>query len=517
MAVLNYALPDKLTEYPNSFKRQGAFPLERYSVFYAIAEDTEKGVQASSAYQEALNYARNNPVAYIGQVISVVTVTDNVASVDVYKIVNKLSGTNIVADLELVGDAEAITAANAAIAGLTTRIQAAESSITALQEIVNGRGEGEAHVKGLAEKLADAESSLSTLSGSVGVNTTAIEQLGSKVDTHIENTKNYETRISTLESAGYATTGQVATAKSEAIEAAVTRVLGEGVNEDFDTLKEVAEWILRDTSGAANIITRLSAIEQDYLVGTDKEELQNNINTVDGKFTGVNESITDINNLIGSLPEGAVSTTVIAYIQEAINALNIGDYARISALNELAGTVSTLSGTVGGISTKANANESAITAINSKLDIGDTTISALLENKVDKVSGSRLINAAEIAKLEKLSIDPDTGDVGISATVSAGNVTGLPQKIADILDSTDKSGEGNEGALLNGKVDTRHLNSSLAALISGAVQANKLNTNEFVKDADGTISLNKVNMSKLEQTEGDWLILNGGDSTNSWN
>ena len=494
MAILNTVLPANITEYPNSFKRQGAFPLERYSVFYAT--------ETKTAFQEALAYAQSNPIAYVGQVVSVVTVNENTASVDVYKIVQKVTGDNIVHDLELVGDAEAITAANAAIAGLTTRMEAAEGSITSLQEIVNGTGEGEAHVKGLAEKLADAETLLDTVSG--------------KVDTHIENTKEFNARISTLESAGYATTGEVATAKNEAIEAAVTRVLGEGVNEDFDTLKEVAEWILSDTSGAANIITRLSNIEKDYLVEADKTELQGNIDGVDAKFTGVNQSITAINNLIGSLPEGAVSTTVVAYIQEAIDAIKIGDYAKVSALNELAGTVTTLSGKLDGVSTKANSNESAINAINNKLaGIEDTTILALLENKVDKVSGSRLINADEIAKLEKLSLE--NGELGISGTVSAGNVTGLPQKIADILESTDESGTGNEGALLNGKVDTRHLNSSLAALVSGAVQVNKLNVNEFVKDTDGTISLNKVNISKLEQTEGDWLILNGGDSTNAWN
>ena len=508
MAILNTVLPANITEYPNSFKRQGAFPLERYSVFYAT--------EAKTAFQEALAYAQSNPIAYVGQVVSVVTVNENTASVDVYKIVQKVTGNNIVHDLELVGDAEAITAANAAISGLTDRMQAAEGSITSLQEIVNGKGEGEAHVKGIKENLADAQTLLGSLSTAVGTNTSNITALTTKVDNHIDATKDFGTRISTLESAGYATTGEVATAKSEAIEAAVTRVLGEGVNEDFDTLKEVAEWILSDTSGAANIITRLSTIENDYLVGADKTELQGNIDDVDAKFTGVNESITAINNLIGSLPEDAVSTTVVAYIQEAIDALKIGDYAKVSALNELAGTVSTLSGTVDGISTKVNTNESAITAINNKLaGIENTTILALLENKVDKVNGSRLINADEIAKLEKLSLE--NGELGISGTVSAGNVTGLPQKIADILDSTDERGNGNEGALLNGKVDTRHLNSNLAALISGAVQANKLNANEFVKDTDGTVSLKKVNIAKLEQAEGDWLILNGGDSTNSWN
>ena len=51
-------IPTNITEYPNSFKRQGAFPLEAYELFYskALAED----------------YAKNNPIAYVGQTIKVV-------------------------------------------------------------------------------------------------------------------------------------------------------------------------------------------------------------------------------------------------------------------------------------------------------------------------------------------------------------------------------------------------------------------------------------------------------------
>ena len=46
-----------LTEYPNSFKRQGAFPLERYSLF--------------NTYDEAVAYASSNPIAYVGQMLVV--------------------------------------------------------------------------------------------------------------------------------------------------------------------------------------------------------------------------------------------------------------------------------------------------------------------------------------------------------------------------------------------------------------------------------------------------------------
>ena len=65
MAELLTKIPTNLTEYPNSFKRQGAFPLEAYSVFYATEDKT--------AFEAAQDYATNNGIAYVGQTLAVVT------------------------------------------------------------------------------------------------------------------------------------------------------------------------------------------------------------------------------------------------------------------------------------------------------------------------------------------------------------------------------------------------------------------------------------------------------------
>lgn len=54
---INTSTLTNITEYPNSFKRQGAFPLERYSLF--------------NSYEDALEYATNNPISYYGQIIAV--------------------------------------------------------------------------------------------------------------------------------------------------------------------------------------------------------------------------------------------------------------------------------------------------------------------------------------------------------------------------------------------------------------------------------------------------------------
>lgn len=68
----------------------------------------------------------------------------------------------------------------------------------------------------------------------------------------------------------------IATAKQEAILA----ILGEGVNTDFDTLQEVANWIQSDTTNSAALIARVTTIENDYLKAEDKSELARNIKAI---------------------------------------------------------------------------------------------------------------------------------------------------------------------------------------------------------------------------------------------
>ena len=68
---------------------------------------------------------------------------------------------------------------------------------------------------------------------------------------------------------GAATPAEVETAKQEAIQT----VLGENVPADFDTLKEVADWIQSDTTGAADLITRITTIENNYVKASDMIDL----------------------------------------------------------------------------------------------------------------------------------------------------------------------------------------------------------------------------------------------------
>lgn len=58
MAILLTERPKNLTEYPNSFKRQGAFPLDSTLCWYSLAA--------------AKAYAQTDKTAYVGQIITVI-------------------------------------------------------------------------------------------------------------------------------------------------------------------------------------------------------------------------------------------------------------------------------------------------------------------------------------------------------------------------------------------------------------------------------------------------------------
>lgn len=173
--------------------------------------------------------------------------------------------------------------------------------------------------------------------------------------------------------------GEITAAANQAKEDAVLAIMGEaGVDEKYDTLKEIADWILSDTTNSAELITRVTNIENDYLKGKDKTALQGEID--------------ELTALVGTLPEEATSSTVVAYIQEVVDGLSIGDYAKASELTALAGRVAALE--------------------------------AAIDTKVDKVEGSRLITEDEATKLSKLVLGDD-GTVSISGEINASNVKEL--------------------------------------------------------------------------------------------
>ena len=146
-------------------------------------------------------------------------------------------------------------------------------------------------------------------------------------------------------------TADIAKAKEEAILA----IMGEaGVNEKYDTLKEIADWILSDTSASAELVTRVSDIEKDYLTSSDKTALQ--------------KSLTALEELVGELPEG-VASTVVGFIRQVKDGLAAEVSARETAV----------AGVQANVEAEAKARANGDAAIENKLNkiMDDTTASVV--------------------------------------------------------------------------------------------------------------------------------------------
>lgn len=518
----NYTDKDGLG-FPLNFRRGNPNPLDNSAVW--------------STYADALNYAKTDATAYVGQIITVVNYTDAVmddetvvtpaqATVDVYKIELDSQG---IGTLVKVSDEEASTAISALEAQFSTLSGTVDTISSDLDAVESDVSTAKNDIAKAKEDIAGHTESISTLSDDVDALEDTVGGLETTVASHTTALNQYD-----VEKANYATKTEVATAKSEAIadaktetEKQITAVVsqyltGEGAADTIDTLQEIVDWLNTEGSGADKIVADVKAIQDDYLKSTDKTEL--------------NKSISDLATFVGELPEDATSTTVVAYITEVVNALKISDYAKAEDLTTLASRVTTVEGkvktleetTLPGIDTRLNGIDTAISTLN------NTTIPNALADKVDKQSSEyngsqvphRLLTPEEAEKLSKLVLNAD-GSVTTGQQVAAGDVVGL----ADWLQTN--------GATYIKNLSESNLTDALVSKISGAVREVKLGDKqvtitdgllaipaatadtlglvqlgaEFKTAADGKLEVNALNVNKLVQTAGEYLELNGGSAT----
>lgn len=154
---------------------------------------------------------------------------------------------------------------------------------------VNGANVAVKGLAALAYKANVSESDLSSALKTIINNKAELSDLG-----------DLQTAIDILNGTGE---GSVQKTVDDAIDAFATQVSNDGTVNKF---KELIDWVESHGSEAGEMA---DGIEQNA------------------------QAISDLAALIGTLPAGATSTTVVAYISEAIAALNIGDYAKTSAMN----------------------------------------------------------------------------------------------------------------------------------------------------------------------------------------
>ena len=541
--------------FPLNFRRGNPNPLDNSSVWASL--------------EAAQNYATNDPVAYVGQILTVVDNAQGTATV--YSIQDeagtlKKVGTTPVGDgltievvdgqIKLKGAATAETGAQPRIKsdgsiewivpstetvdGLQAAVSGLQSDVSTLQtdmgNVKSTLGNSES---GLVKDVADNASGIEAINtkiGNVAEGKTIVEMISdAKAEATYDDTA-LAGRVSAIEGDYLKAADKtaletkmatdIATAKTEAIET----VLGEAVPEDFDTLKEVAAWIQSDTTASAELITRVTNIENDYLKGTDKTALQGEIDALE--------------TFVGTLPEGAVSTNVVAYIQEVVDALKIGDYAKVADLTALTTRVSTAEGKITALE-EVGAEKNIIASVDTNqfaidesrnltlLDIAMgkvTGLSDALNGKVDKIEGYSLLSPTDKTKLDALVIG-ESG-VEISGKVNAANVEGLGNwlttnrdTVPGLFDTTSSSKlSGIEaGAQVNDlevvkiagtalPISDKAVDIPMATAEALGVVLSSTAENKVAVGVDGTMEVNGVNVNKLTQTEGELLILNGGSS-----
>ena len=124
------------------------------------------------------------------------------------------------------------------------------------------------------------------------------------------------------------------------------------------------------------------------------------------------------------------------------------------------------------------------TEVTSAIGAAKTELQGNIDKKVDKVAGSRLMTEAEGTKLGGIAAN---AQVNVIESITAGG---------EALTPTGKA-------------------VALPLATAAKVGLVKVDNDSIAVTGDGTISVSKVNISKLEQTPGDVLILNGGNSVKS--
>lgn len=142
------------------------------------------------------------------------------------------------------------------------------------------------------------------------------------------------------------------------------------------------------------------------------------------------------------------------------------------------------------------------------------SVTSGLNNKVDKVEGSSLVKDTDIAKLKALAtINGVTEELEIAAETNILGVKAIGQdKITGLSDSLN-------GKLSGVTLGTTPLSPSdgvvtvpIATSAAIGVVKSVSTENGVAVSADGSMTVNNINVDKLVQTDGTELILNGGTS-----
>lgn len=427
MAVINKEIA--YMALPLSIRRGNPFPIDEYSVWYDSGEMN--------------TYAQTSPVAYVGQVLTLVNETEN--TVEAYVIQNAAGTLTKLAATTASGD-------------LTEDVQTLQGQVSNLIAQVGTKGEGsQLTATNVWAALDEIDAAYKAALG------------------------NYYNKTETDEKINTALTSTYKAAGSVEFASLPTPAAGEegkvyNVSDAFQTNENFVE-----------------AAGQSYPAGTNVVCVETAPDTY--KW----DAISGFVDLSGYATSASLDTKV-----DKVAGSALVEQTLIDKLNGLANIKT--------VSAELNVSEEGQLSVTAVDNTKVTGLSDALATKVDKVSGSSLVQDTLITKLTNLAdIQNVSGELSLSGgtlgvqAVDQSKITGLPAALAAKLSGVTI---GDTPAVPEEGVVTIPVATADAY---GVVKSSTLENNVAV-DSAGAMTVNSLNVNKLVQTPGETLTLNGGTS-----
>ena len=447
MAVINKDIA--YMALPLSIRRGNPFPVDEYSVWYDMGELT--------------TYATTSPVAYVGQIVTLVNEDEN--TVEAYMIQNAAGNLMKLASTTASGD-------------LTEDVLELQGKVSNLEAVVGTKGDD----SGITAN--DLWAAIKEVKAAYEAADTTINEKFGNYYNKTETEGKIDEKINVAISTTYRAAGSIA---FEALPALAASEEGKvyNITNEFTTTENFVE-------GAGN----------EYPIGT-------NVVCID---VGTDEYKWDV-------LAGFVDTSALATKQELTEGLET-KVDKVPGSSLVADTLITkLTGMAEIKSVKENelvidpgSKELSVVAITTDKVTG---LPAALEGKVNVEAGKSLVEDTLITKLTGMAeIKGVSGELEIGAddkilsikAIDQSKVTGLTDALAGKIHEV----KVNEVPLLasDGSVNIGLATSSAAGVVMGSDAENKVKV-----DADGTMEVNSLNINKLVQSAEDVLVLDGGDAS----
>lgn len=185
-----------------------------------------------------------------------------------------------------------------------------------------------------------------------------------------------------------------------------------GADARFDTLKEIADWIVNDTIGATQMANDISGLK----------------------------------TLVGTLPQGITSTNVVDYIAEYVEAQltasDLSQYAKATDFNALKAVVGDASNglvkDVTDVTAKATANESAIAKLNDADTVEGSVKKAVKDGVTEAKAYADGLNTTMDGRMTAVETKATANETAIGVLNGADTVVGSVAKaLKDAKDYTD--------------------------------------------------------------------------------